>query len=265
MGTKRVGLARIEALLENLKRDINWGSAGMTVNGIDLTPNDIGTTLLGLNPTWRLNFGGATLAAGSNTGDLHLIDVLTPVNTLFKMSLALKQVASQGSAVTALQAGQIFGATSNAGSQIALGSATTATDIIPATLTVTTLTGNLGATLVLDDTSTDLASDLDQVLILFNDNVFTASQVLTIGLHANNEHLAASNEFVVSGAGTDVMTRQGATTDGHQNIVLTASGAATTILAGSFIYLQAGADADGMAIKGCIRTTGGTIAITYAN
>jgi len=27
MGTKRVGLARIEALLENLKREIDWGSA----------------------------------------------------------------------------------------------------------------------------------------------------------------------------------------------------------------------------------------------
>ena len=32
MGTKRVGLARIEALIENLKRDINWGD-GTTFKG----------------------------------------------------------------------------------------------------------------------------------------------------------------------------------------------------------------------------------------
>ena len=38
-----------------------------TVNGINLTPNNIGTTLLGLNPTWIQNFGGATLAAGARS------------------------------------------------------------------------------------------------------------------------------------------------------------------------------------------------------
>jgi len=253
MGTRRMSLGRLDALAN-------------ANSGIDLTPNDIATTLLGLNPTWRLNFGGATLAAGSNTTDLHLIDVLTPVNTLFKLSLALKKVASQGTAVTAAQAGQIFGATSNAGANIALGSATTATNIVPATLTVNTLTGNFGTTLVLDNSGTDLASDLDQSLIVFSGgNVFTASQVLTIGMHPDNEHLAASTEFVCTGAGTDVLTRQGATTDGHQDIVLTTSGADTTILAGSYIYMQAGADGDELAIKGCIRTTGGTITVTYAN
>ena len=237
-----------------------------TVNGVDMWNEGINTTMLGLNPTWRLNFGGATLAAASNTNDAHLLDVLTPVNTLLRMSLALAHVAGQGSAVTAAQAGAIFGVTANAGSLISLTTATTATNIIPATLTVNTLTGNLASSLTLDDSATDLASDLDQALIIFSGgNVFTASQVLTIGLNAANEHLAAANEFVVSGAGTNVMTRQGVTTDGHQNIILTASGADTTVLAGSFIYLQAGADTDEMAIKGCIRTTGGTIAVTYAN
>ena len=76
--------------------------------------------------------------------------------------------------------------------------------------------------------------------------------------------LRASCEFACSGAGTDVMTRQGQSTDEHRDIVLTASGADTTILPGSYIYLQAGADADELAVKGCIRTTGGTIAVTYA-
>ena len=261
---RRIGLGHLETLAENLKRDIAWG-ADTKFNGVEVSPNGIATTLLGLNPTWRLNFGGATLAAGSNTGDTHLIDKLTPVNTLFRLSLALQQVASQGTAVTAAQAGQIFGETSNEGELISLSTATTSTNIIPATLTVNTLTGDLGSTLVLNNSATDLASDLDQSLILFNDNVFTASQVLTIGMHANNEHLRASTEFACTGAGTDVLTRQGQSTDEHQDVILTASGADTTILAGSYIYMQAGADTDELAIKGCIRTTGGTITVTYAN
>jgi hypothetical protein len=265
MGSKRIGLARFEALIENLKRDIDLSTSDLTICGVNVAPNNIPTTLLGLNPTWRLNFGGATLAAGDHTGDTHMLDVLTPVNTLLNMSLALKQVASQGTVVSADQAGQIFGATSTAGSLIDMTSATTSTNVVPATLTVNTLSGRLAANLTLNDSSTDLASDLDQSMILFNDMVIEAGHVLTIGLHANNEHHAASNEFIVSGAGTDVMDRQGATTDAHQDIILTASGVDTTILAGSFIYFQAGADTDEMTIKGVIRTTGGTIAVTYAN
>ncbi len=33
MGSKRIGLARVEALLENLKREINWGSGTQTGTG----------------------------------------------------------------------------------------------------------------------------------------------------------------------------------------------------------------------------------------
>jgi len=36
MGTKRVGLARIEALLENLKREINWGTTQHAPVGVAL-------------------------------------------------------------------------------------------------------------------------------------------------------------------------------------------------------------------------------------
>lgn len=272
----KLGMGLLETLLENLDRDLNLANSTLTnpaittnaavsINGVDLTPNGIATTLLGLNPTWRLNFGGATLAAGDHTGDTHMLDVLTPANTLLKMSLALKQVAAQGTAVTAAQAGQIFGAVSNAGAVIDMTGVTdVTTNIVPASLTVNTITGTTAANLTLNDSATDLASDLDQALILFNDYTIEDTHVLTIGLHANNEHLAAANEFVVSGNGNDVMDRQGVTNDGHQDIILTASGDAK-ILPGSFIYLQAGADTDEMAIKGCIRTSGGTIAVTYAN
>ena len=234
-------------------------------NGVDLTPNDIGTTMLGLNPTWRLNFGGATLAAGDHTTDVHLIDKLTPLGTLHKMSLALKKVAAQGTVVTATQAGQIFGATSTAGTLHDLtGNTTVTTNIIPSTLKVNTISGTTAANFTLNDSATDLASDLDQSMILFNDYVIEADHVVTIGLHGSNRMLRASTEFAVSGAGTDVMEREAQSTDNHQDIVLTASDADTTILAGSFIYLQAGADTDEMAVKGCIRTSGGTIAVTYA-
>ena len=122
------------------------------INGVDLTPNDIATTALGLNPTWRLNFGGATLAAGVNTTDVHLLDVLTPVNTLFRMALALKKVASQGSVVTAAQAGQIFGATSTDGALIPLTGVTdVTTNFIPSTLKVNTISDTNASKLTLND------------------------------------------------------------------------------------------------------------------
>jgi len=246
--------------------DNNTLTGRQTVNGIDLTPNDIGTTLLGLNPTWIQNFGGATLAAGDHTTDVHMLDVLTPTNTLFNMALALKKVAAQGSVVTAAQATQIFGGTGVVGTlQSMTGVTAVTTNLIPATQTVKTVSGTTAANLTLNDSATDLASDQDMAMILFNDYIIEASHVLTIGCNAANEHKASSNEFIVSGAGTDVMDRQGATTDAHQDIILTASGADTTILAGSYIYLNAGADTDELAIKGCFRTSGGTIAVTYAN
>ena len=221
---------------------------------------------LGLNPTWNLNFGGAALAAGDNTAAVSNLDVLTPSNTMFKLSLALARVASQGSAVTAAQASQIFGGTGVAGAEISLASATTATNVVPATLTVNTLTGDFASTLVLNDSATDLASAADQSMIIFAGNTFTASQVLTIGMNAANEMDAESSEWLVTNtAGKNDIEREAATTDLHQDIVLTASAAATTILAGSFIYWHAGNNTDVMTVKSCIRTTGGTIAVTTAN
>jgi hypothetical protein len=252
MGNRRMSLGRLDALHTALAGDL------------DLTPNDIATTILGLNPTWIQNFGGATLAAGTHTTDTHMLDVLTPTNTLFLMSLALQKVAKQGSPVTVAQAGQIFGGTGVAGSLINMSNiATGTTDIMPVAQSVNTVSGASTASVALTGQG-DLASDQDMALLLFNDYKMSASVVLDIETNAANEHLAAACEFICSGAGTDVMTRQGATTDGHQNIILTASAAETTILAGSYIYLNPGHDTDQLTIKGCIRTTGGTVAITYA-
>ena len=76
---------------------------------------------------------------------------------------------------------------------------------------------------------------------------------------------ASSFEAFVTGAGTNVIEREAGTTDGHAKIILTASAADTTIKAGSYIYFEAAADTDSMAVKMMIRTTGGTIAVTTAN
>ena len=221
---------------------------------------------LGLNPTWNLNFGGSALQAGDNDAPTSTLDVLTPANTMFRMSLALARFAKQGTAVTAAQAKQIFGVDSNDGAVFDFtGNTTTSTNIIPATLTVNTITGTTAANFTLDDSATDLASANDQSLILFNDYTLEDTHVLTIGMHANNEMDAESSEWLVSNtAGLNNLEREAATTDGHQDIVLTAS-SDTKILAGSFMYFHAGNNTDVMTVKCCLRTTGGTIAVTTAN
>lgn len=236
---------------------------GYSVYGVDLAPNDILTTVLGLQPTWRLNFGGAALAAASNTGDDHLLDVLTPVNTLLRMSLALSKVASQGTAITANQAEQIFGATANAGTiQDMTGVTAISTNLIPATLTPITITGRTAANLTLNASATDLASNDDQVVLVFNDYIIENSHFLKITLHTNNGLHAASCEAVTTGNGTNVLTRATAASDDDVVIILTATGD-TTILPGSFIYLQAGNNTDDMNLKMCLRVSGGTIAPTF--
>ena len=221
---------------------------------------------LGLNPTWNLNFGGSALQAADNAASASTLDVLTPVNTMFRLSLALARFAKQGTAVTAAQAKQIFGVTSNAGAVIDMtGVTATDTNLIPATLTVNTVTGTTAANLTLDDSATDLASANDQALILFNNYVIENGHVLTIGMNANNEMDAESCEFIVTDtAGLNNFEREAATTDLHQDIILTAT-SDTTILPGSFMYFHAGNNTDVMTIKTLLRTSNGTIAITTAN
>ena len=215
---------------------------------------------LGLNPTWRNNFGQGH---HTNAADAHMLDVLTDTNTLFRMSLALARFAKQGTAVTAAQAKQIFGVAANDGTLLNMtGIATGTTLFIPPTLSVKTVSGTTAANVALTGQA-DLTTDGDQTLILFNNYIIENGHNLDVETHTNNEHLAAACEFISSGNNDNFFTRHSATTDGHQNIILTATGD-TTILPGSFIYLNAGADSDELAIKGCIRSTGGTIAATYA-
>ncbi len=63
---KRIGKYKISKKESEISlRDGGNIDGIITVEGLDLTPNNVsGTTLFGLNLTWNLNFGGATLQAG---------------------------------------------------------------------------------------------------------------------------------------------------------------------------------------------------------
>ena len=75
---------------------------------------------------------------------------------------------------------------------------TVTTNIVPATLTVNTISGTTAADFTLNDSATDLASAGDQSLILFNDYILENGHALTIGMNAANEMDAESCEFIVS-------------------------------------------------------------------
>ena len=229
-----------------------------TLNGIsDFFNEGVNTVPLGLNPTWSLNFGKPDQGTIANVDDL-----LTNPNTALRLSMALEKVANQSAVLTAAQTGAIFGGTGVVGTDFAIAAGATE---IAVNQSAVRYTGNVGSTLALTASTTDLASDTHKSLIIFTDNVISASAVLTLQLHTNNELDASSFEAFVTGAGTNVLEREAGTTDDHAKIILTASAADTTIKAGSYIYFEAAADTDSMAVKMMIRTTGGTIAVTTAN
>ena len=229
-----------------------------TLNGIsDFFNEGVNTVPLGLNPTWNLNFGKPDQGTIANVDDL-----LTNPNTALRLSMALEKVANQSAVLTAAQTGAIFGGTGVVGTDFAIAAGATE---IAVNQSAVRYTGNVGSTLALTASTTDLASDTHKSLIIFTDNVIAASAVLTLQVQTNNELDASSFEAFVTGAGTNVLEREAGTTDDHAKIILTASAADTTIKAGSYIYFEAAADTDSMAVKMMIRTTGGTIAVTTAN
>jgi len=229
-----------------------------SLNGIsDFFNEGVNTVPLGLNPTWSLNFGKPDQGTIANVDDL-----LTNPNTALRLSMALEKVANQSAVLTAAQTAAIFGGTGVVGTDFAIAAGATN---IAANQSAVRYTGNVGATLALTASTTDLASDTHKSLIIFTDNVIAASAVLTLQVHTNNELLAASFEAFVTGAGTNVLEREAGTTDAHAKIILTASAAETTIKAGSYIYFEAANNTDQMSVKMMIRTTGGTIAVTTAN
>ena len=229
-----------------------------TLNGIsDFFNAGVNTVPLGLNPTWSLNFGKPDQGTIANVDD-----VLTNPNTALRLSMALEQVANQTAVVSAAQTSAIFGGTGVVGTDFAIAAGATE---IAVNQSAVRYTGNVGSTLALTASTTDLASDTHKSLIIFTDNVISASAVLTLQVHTNNELDASSFEAFVTGAGTNVIEREAGTTDAHAKIILTASAADTTIKAGSYIYFEAANNTDEMAVKMMLRTSGGTIAVTTAN
>tara|TARA_R110002167_G_scaffold131979_1_gene315964 strand:+ start:39 stop:902 length:864 start_codon:yes stop_codon:yes gene_type:complete len=206
----------------------------------------------GLNPTWAVNFGGI-LAGQSDCSE----NVLTNANTMLQMSYALEGIARQTAVVSAAQASAIFGGTGVTGVDYTVAAGTPAS----ANLKVVRLKGNYDDVAL---TIPDLASDKHQTLFIFTDNVVTAGGVLSFQMNVANEFDAESSENFTSTDGGTVMTRATALTDAHNQLILTDTGA-STMLAGSFIYFQANNNTDVMTVKSCIRTSGGTIAITEAN
>ena len=208
--------------------------------------------LSGLNPTWAVNFGGILKGQSDCTENL-----LTNANEMLQLSYALEGIATQTAVVSAGQASVIFGGTGVTGVDYTVAAGTPAS----ANLKVVRLIGNYDDVAL---TIPDLASDKHQTLFIFTNNVVTAGGVLSFQFNAANEFDAASCENFTSTDGGTVMTRVAALTEAHNQLILTDTGA-STMLAGSFIYCQANNATDQMSIKSCIRTSGGTIAITEAN
>ena len=238
-------------------------SGTFTANGVDIIDSaQVATLLLGLNPQWNLNFGGETVRAAGGSEALTLLDVLTPVNTMFRLSLALVKLAEQTEVVSATSAGRIFGGTGVTGTDVAIAAAVTPF----VDQRVTRLTGGISGTVVMT-AAADLTGAGAQSMLLFTGNTCASSGILKLTMHADNELKASSSEACESGdfalnAG-QTMTKSTAPTDADQVIILTDTGDCT-ILAGSYIYVHTGNETDQVALKACIRTTGGTIAVTYA-
>ena len=287
MGNRRMGLGRMEALLEQIDRDLNLTNSTLTAPTIDQAVSidcsgalviDGASTLTGglttgiraqseiakfvddmhisgLNPQWNLNFGGPL---ESQLAPVSTLNLLTPASRMHQLTEALKPLATQAAVVSAVQATAIFGGSGVAGADVVVG----ARSFGILNQKVIRLTGNYDDADMTDPG--DLTTAGHQSLVLFTNNVVTAGGVLKLQLNVNNELDGDSSEIYVSGDGTDSYTKSTAFTDLHNQIIITDTGA-STMLAGSFLYFHAGADTDTMTVKGCLRTSGGVVVVTEAN
>lgn len=258
MGTKRIGLARVEALIENLKRDLSLGD-GAKINGMAIDP-DVPFELLGLSKPWNGNFG-ADAAAGLATAQ-EVEGVLSIPLRVLNCSRALEGIANATDAPSAAVATKLFAGTGVAGADVAIGTTAAPGQTPLVHKKVSRLTGGVSGTVTMT-AAADLAADGDHSLILFTGNTFASSGILKLATHADAELDAESSEIFVTADGTDALTRVAAPTDADQTIILTDTGDCT-ILAGSFLYFYKHHATDVCSVKGCIRTSGGTIAVTYA-
>ena len=257
MGTKRIGLARVEALIENLKRDLSLGD-GAKINGVSIDP-DIPFEMLGLaNPLCR-NFGGPTVA-GLATEDTD--NILTQPLAALNIARALEGVANASAPPTAAVTTKIFGGSGVAGLDVAIGTTAAPAQTPMVDQRVSRLTGDISGTVTMS-TAADMVADNTETLILFTGNTFSSSGILKFDTHANRGLDASSCEVFVTANGSDELTRVAVCSDDDTLITITDAGDCT-ILAGSYLYFHSNAADDSTAIKGVIRTTGGTVGVTFA-
>jgi hypothetical protein len=233
----------------------------LQVHGEEVIPNGIATTLYGLHHQWNLNFGGPTVegqAAATSTQN-----ILTSATTMLKLSKSLKYISDSSVALTADASTTVFGGTGVLPTDVAIGTNGAPGKTPTVDQRITRLTGNISATVTMS-AADDMTGTHAQTLILFTGNTFSSSGVLKLTLNTANEMLAASSEIFVSTDGGLELSRESAPLDDDQILILTDSGD-STILAGSFIYMHNSGDNDDMGVKACIRTTGGTVAVTYGN
>ena len=235
-----------------------------TLNGALTINNNLVSqmSLYGLNPSWAFNFGSpAVVASGTAIGACATL--LTPISTLFNLSLALGKAAVKTAELTVAEASEIMGAVAPASTSKAIEAGAT-TGYFPANLNITRVTGNVGSDLTLTASTTNYAINQRALLIFSGNNVITNNQDLVFTTHTNAGLIANACEVIVSGAGNNIMTLETAASNADEIITLTASGGDTTILPGSYLYMYACHATDQVALKGCIRTTGGTIAVTFS-
>jgi len=231
----------------------------LKLHGEEVIPNGISTTFLGLHHQWNLNFGGPTLEGTAASASTQ--NILTSATTMSKLSKALKHISETSSVPSANTATTVFGGTGVLGVNVAIG--TTGSPGVTPTVDqrITRLTGNIAGTVTMT-AGVDMTGTHAQTLILFTGNTFSSTGILKLTLNGANEMLAASSEIFVSTDGGLELSKESAPSDDDQILILTDSGD-STILAGSFIYMHNTGDNDDMGVKACIRTTGGTVAVTY--
>jgi hypothetical protein len=270
----KLGLGLLETLLENLDRDLNLASTTLTnpiittsaavtltgtVNGFAVD-DDIPFEILGLAKPWTTNFGGDQIA-GLGSAPITA-NVLTEPLIALRASRALEGIANATAVPSAAIAAKVFGGTGILGVDVAIGTTGAPGQTPTVDQRISRLTGDVSGTVVMTN-GADMASEDSETLILFTGNTFASSGVLKLGLHDDRALDAQSCEVFVTADGTDAMARSTVATDNDTLIILTDTGDCT-ILAGSYLYLHSHDDTDVTALKGMIRTTGGTIAVTFA-
>jgi hypothetical protein len=261
MGNRRMGLKRIEALMESLKRQLNLDGSQLLFDSNEVS-GGLPLMNFGLHPQWNTNFGSETVE-GTDPATSS-VNSLTSNKVALLLSKVLAPIATQGAVPTAAQATQCFGGTGVVGTDTTIAAVATPT----VTQRISRLTGNITGTITMT-AGDDMVAQNSETLILFTENSFVGgSGVLKLTLNGSNSLLRASSEaWVSSAAGSDVLTKEANTdfTDGHNTIVITDDGNNSTILAGSFIYLHTGAADNSVACKAVIRTSGGVVTIESAS